>query len=263
MPFVIFMFVFGWGWKIFHEMRNPPENPLEVHVVAKKWDWRFIYKNGKEVTAWLNEKNQKEPATMVVPAGKPVKLIMSSEKINPASDTDPKDRPVLHSFFVPSARIKQDIVPGRYTSLWFNLQQPGDYWVFCAEFCGTGHSSMFAKINAIPVADFEKWLSSEGSGALTLADKGKALYATKGCVGCHSADGTSVVGPSFKGVWGTSHAVEGGGTVTVDEDYIRESLMTPNAKIVAGFKPGLMPAFAGQLTEDEIKQIIEFIKTLK
>lgn len=261
-PFVIFMFVFGWGWKIYHDMRVPPEGALEVHVMAKKWDWRFLYKSGKEVTSTLGDDGKKVPATMVVPVGRPVKLIMASEKISAASK-DPLDRPVLHSFFLPAARVKQDLVPGRYTSLWFQLEEPGEYWVFCAEYCGAGHSAMQAKVRAVPDAEFERWLASEGSGALTLVDKGRALYASKACVGCHSADGSRVVGPTFKGSWGATHTMEGGAQVKVDENYIRESLLDPSAKTVVGFPKGTMPPYAGQLSDDEIKALIEFIKSLK
>lgn len=261
-PFVIFMFVFFWGWKVYHDMRTVPADALEVQVMAKKWDWRFIYKSGKEVTSGLDDSGQKSPATLVVPAGRPVKLVMASEKINAAS-TDPKDRPVLHSFFIPSARVKQDVVPGRFTMMWFNFDQPGEYWVFCTEFCGAGHSAMKAKIKAVPQAEFDRWLADEGGGVLTLADQGKALYGSKACVGCHSADGTRVVGPTFKGSWGAQHKMEGGATVTVDENYIRESILNPNAKVVAGYPAGVMPAYAGQLSDDELLALIEFIKTLK
>ncbi|CAN5593737.1 cytochrome c oxidase subunit II [soil metagenome] len=261
-PFLIFMFVFFWGWKVYHDMRHAPEGALEVQVMAKKWDWRFIYKSGKVAMSGIDDNGQRLPATLVVPVGRPVKLIMASEKISEGS-TDPLDRPVLHSFYIPAARIKQDLVPGRFTMLWFNFDQPGDYWVFCAEFCGAGHSSMRGLIRAVPEAEFDKWLSAESGGKLSLADQGRALYAAKACVGCHSADGSRVVGPSFKHLWGSKHVVEGGATVTVDENYVRESILNPNAKIVQGFPSGVMPVFAGQITDDEISALIEFIKTLK
>lgn len=261
-PFLIFMFVFVWGWKVYHDMRTIPADALEVHVMAKKWDWRFLYKSGKEVVAGLDDKGQKTPATMVVPVGRPVKLIMGSEKIS-ANSTDPTDRPVLHSFYLPAARVKQDIVPGRYTSLWFNIEKPGDYWVFCTEFCGSGHSAMKAMVKAVPVAEFEAWLASEGGGALTLADQGKALFAAKACVGCHSADGSRVVGPTFKGLWGSSRSFDGGGSAKADENYLRDSILNPNSQVVATFPKGVMPAYAGQLSDDEVNAIIEFIKTLK
>ncbi len=261
-PFVIFMFVFFWGWKVYHDMRTVPEGALEVQVMAKKWDWRFIYKSGRVVTSGVDDNGQKIPATMVVPVGRPVKLIMASEKINEAS-TDRSDRPILHSFFIPSARVKQDVVPGRFTMMWFNFDQPGDYWVFCTEFCGAGHSAMKAQIKAVPQADFDQWLSAESSGTLSLADQGKALYGAKACVGCHSADGSRVVGPTFKAAWGAKRNLEGGGSVTIDENYLRESILNPAAKIAAGYPAGVMPVYAGQLSDDEVTAIIEFIKILK
>lgn len=261
-PFLIFMFVFVWGWKVYHDMRNVPAGALEIHVMAKKWDWRFIYKSGKEAVSGVDANGQKTPATMVVPIGRPVKLIMGSEKINAAS-TDRSDRPVLHSFYLPAARIKQDIVPGRYTTQWFNIEKAGDYWVFCTEFCGGGHSSMKAVVKAVPVEEFEAWLASEGGGSLSLVDQGRNLYAAKACIGCHSADGSSVVGPTFKGLFGKSRSFVSGKTATADEDYLRDSILNPNANVVTGYPAGVMPAYAGQLSDDEVNAIIEFIKTLK
>lgn len=261
-PFCLFVFLFGWGWKIMHEQRHAPNDALEVHVLAKKWDWRFLYKNGKEVHSGLDDSGQKTPATMVVPVGRPVKLIMGSEKIS-ANSTDPNDRPVVHSFFLPATRLKQDIVPGMFTMVWFNIEKPGDYWVFCAEFCGAGHSSMKAIVRAVPEPEFDQWLADEGGGVLSLADQGKALFSSKACVGCHSADGSRIVGPTFKGLWGEKTDFEGGGSVLVDENYLRDSILNPNSKIVKGYPAGVMPAFAGQLSEEEVNAIIEFIKTLK
>ena len=262
MPFVIFMFVFVWGWKVYHDMRTVPDGALEIQVMAKKWDWRFLYKNGTEITSSVVD-GQKQPSTLIVPVGRPVKLIMGSEKIVEAS-TDPTDRPVLHSFYVPAARIKQDVVPGRYTMLWFNLDHPGEYQVFCTEFCGAGHYSMQAKIKAVPEAEFDKWLIEQGeAGDLTPVQLGAKLYTKQACAGCHSINGTKVVGPTFKGLWGRQESLADGSKVEVDENYLRESILNPNAKIVAGFQPGQMPVFAGALKEDEISAIIEFIKTLK
>ncbi|MES2857274.1 MAG: cytochrome c oxidase subunit II [Bdellovibrionota bacterium] len=261
-PFCLFIFAFAWGWVVYHEMRTFPENALEVHVVAKKWDWRFIYKNGKEITTSIDASGNKVPATMVIPIGRPVKVIMASEKINPAGD-DPRDRPVLHSFFIPAFRVKQDIVPGRYTSLWFQAEKAGDYHLFCTEYCGAGHYSMLGMVKAVPVDEYERWLAADASAGGSLVDVGRGLYGTKACIGCHSLDGSRVVGPTFKGLFGSKHAIEGGGEVTVDEDYLRESILNPNAKITGGFPAGVMPAFAGQLNDDELKAIIEFIKSAK
>lgn len=260
-PFVIFMVVFVWGWVVYNEMRKFPENSLEVHVVAKKWEWRFIYKNGKEVVNGLDSSNNKIPATMVVPVGRPVKLIMASEKVNPQ---DLIDRAVIHSFFVPGFRIKQDVVPGRYTTLGFTAEKEGLYNVFCAEYCGTNHSGMRGLVKVVSQEEFDQWLASDGASAgISLADKGKALFSQKACAGCHSLDGSRIVGPTFKALWGRNEALEGGTSVIVDENYVRESILQPNAKIVKGFPAGVMPTFAGQLTDDDIKSIIEFIKTIK
>lgn len=261
-PFLIFMFVFAWGWYVYDQMRTYPADSLEVHVFAKKWDWKFVYKNGKEVISAIDANNNKIPATLVVPLGKNVKLLMSSTKINPDS-TDPSDRAVIHSFFVPAFRVKQDIVPGRYTALTFKADKIGEFYVFCAEFCGGGHSTMRAMVKVVTPEDFEKWLSSEGGGNLSLADKGRAVYAAKACIGCHSLDGSKVVGPSFKGIWGRTEEMADGSKIVVNEEYIRESILDPNAKIVKSFPSGVMPVFKGQVTEEDITAVIEFIKTLK
>lgn len=266
-PFVIFMFVFAWGWIVYDEMRTFPDNSLEVHVFAKKWDWKFVYKNGKEVVNGLDENNQMMPATMVVPIGRPVKLIMASTKINPTGD-DPSDRPVLHSFFIPSMRVKQDVVPGRYTALWFKADKAGTYQVFCTEFCGGGHSAMRGLIKAVSPEEFDVWLSGEEAGAgvkeLSLADKGKVLYQQRACIGCHSLDGSAMTGPTWKGAFGKQHTMADGSSVAVDENYLRESILNPNAKVVKGYgPPSTMPAYAGQLSDEEIGQLIEFIKTVK
>ncbi len=263
-PFCIFMFVFAWGWLVYHRMRTFPDNALEVHVVGKKWDWRFIYKNGKEVVSSLNDKNEKVPAEMVVPVGRPVKLIMSSERISPdiPQNDAPTDRAVIHSFYIPAFRIKQDVVPGRYSAEWFQADKLGEFWVFCAEFCGASHWDMRAKIKVVSNEDFERWIASEGGASLSLADQGKAIYSQKACIGCHTLDGSNSVGPTWKGIWGEMVDTDKG-RVKIDEAYIRESILEPNAKIVKGFQPNLMPSFAGQLTDDQIRAVIEFIKTVK
>lgn len=264
-PFVLFMFVFAWGWIVYHKMRTFPENALEIHVIGKKWEWRFIYKNGKEVVSTIDSQNQKMPPEMVIPIGRPVKLIMASERLNPGTPLAqaPQDRAVLHSFFIPAFRMKQDVVPGRYTAIWFLPEKMGDFWAFCAEYCGVSHYDMKAKVRVVSNEEFEKWLSDEGGGGtMSLADKGKAIYAQKACVGCHTLDGKPSAGPTWKGLWGKNEATDKG-SVKVDEAFIRESILDPNAKVTAGFQPGIMPSMAGQLTEDDIRAVIEFIKTVK
>jgi cytochrome c oxidase subunit 2 len=263
-PFCLFMFVFAWGWIVYHRMRTFPENALEVHVVGKKWDWRFIYKNGKEARSSLNDKNEKVPPEMVVPIGRPVKLLMSSERINPDTPLEqmPTDRAVIHSFYIPAFRIKQDVVPGRYSAEWFQADKLGTYWVFCAEYCGASHYDMRAKIRVVSNEDFERWLASEGSGTMSLADQGKEIYAQKACIGCHSLNGSPGVGPTWKGLWGSMVETDKG-TMKADEAYIRTCILEPNAKVVKGFQANIMPSFAGQLNEDQIRAVIEFIKTVK
>lgn len=236
-PFLIFMFVFGWGWKLFHEMRHAPSNAMEVNVLAQKWSWSFTYKNGRTTT---NE--------FYVPVGTPVKMIMTSAD-------------VLHSFFVPSMRVKQDVVPGRYTSLWFDPKEEGDYQIFCTEYCGTGHSSMLAKVHVVSRPEFEEWLQNDPYKSLSLADIGKKIYESK-CIVCHNLTAEKKVGPGFLGVFGASRQFSDGSSLVVDESYIRQSILTPNAKIVAGFVPA-MPTFAGQLSEQELMGIVEFLKSQK
>lgn len=237
-PLVLFLFVFGWGWHIYHQMREMPENALEVHVTAKQWAWDFTYKSGK-VSG--NE--------FYVPVNTPVKLIMTSQD-------------VIHSFYIPSMRIKQDVVPGRYTALTFNSDKLGDFQVFCTEYCGSAHSAMLAKLHVVSQEDYEKWLQENDEG-LTLAQKGQKYYNSKGCVACHSIDGTVKVGPSWKGIWGQTHQFEGGASAVVDENYVRESILQPNAKVVKGFPKGVMPSYQGQLNENELSALIEYIKELK
>ncbi len=236
-PLVIFLGVFGWGWIIYHQMRTMPENALEVHVTGYRWAWDFNYKSGKVSTGEL-----------VVPVGQPVKLIITS-------------RDVLHSFFIPSMRIKQDAVPGRYTALWFNATKTGDYQVFCTEYCGDSHSRMLARMKVVSVPEYETWIQ-ENDAALPMVERGQKIYNGK-CVACHSVNGIKGAGPSWKGLWGAKgHEVEDG-AVDVDENYITESILYPNAKIAKGYPKGVMPTFQGALKDEEVSALIEFIKTLK
>jgi cytochrome c oxidase subunit 2 len=237
-PFVIFMVVFVWGWKVFYEYRKMPTNGLEIAVQAQKWNWTFIYKNGRQTSG-----------EVYVPVNQDVKLVMTS-----------KD--VIHSFFVPAFRNKQDVVPGRYTAFWFRADHVGDYQVFCAEYCGDGHSGMMAKVHVVPREKYEEWLATDAYKGLSAIDVGKKVYASR-CVACHSLTEEKKVGPGWQGVFGHQVQLQGGGTVEADENYIRESIMQPNAKIVLGFPSGVMPTFAGQLNEQEIMGVIEYIKSLK
>ncbi len=238
----LFLFVlFVWGFRLFLDMSTPPADALEVRVIAKKWDWRFEYANGAKTYGEL-----------IVPEKQAVKLVMASED-------------VLHSFFVPDFRVKQDVVPGRYTTLWFEALAPGTHQVFCTEYCGTKHSGMLATVTVLPPDEFKKRYDSGFEDPNAPKDPvaaGQQLFTQRGCMACHSVDGTKGVGPTLKGIWDAEEKMADGSSVKVDDNYIRESLMDPNAKLVAGFGP-VMPSFKGQLDDQQVNDLIAFIKSLK
>ncbi len=240
-PLIIFLMVFGWGWVIYHEMREMPKNALEIQVTGKQWAWTIEYKNGVRST------------DVVVPIGRDVKLILASED-------------VIHSFYVPSFRVKQDAVPGRYTALWFKAEKLGEFHVFCTEYCGTSHSGMITKLKVVTQEEFDKWLTDESEiGLLPLAQRGAKYFQTRACASCHNVDNAAVkVGPSLYQRWAKDVYADDGSKVLFDENYVRESIMLPQAKIAKGFpKPSPMPSFQGQISESELAAIIEYIKGLK
>lgn len=240
-PLIIFLLVFAWGWVIYNDMRTMPKNALEIQVTGKQWAWTAEYKNGVKSTE------------VVVPVNKDVKLVLASED-------------VIHSFFVPSFRIKQDAVPGRYTTLWFNAEKLGEFHVFCTEFCGTSHSAMITKLRVVSQEDFDKWLIEESEvGLLPMAQRGAKFFQTRACASCHNVDNPAAkIGPSLFQRWGKESVQDNGVKVAFDENHIRESMMQPQAKISAGFpKPSPMPSFQGQLSESELSALIEYIKGLK
>lgn len=236
-PFVIFMVAFGWGAYVYVNLRAMPKDGLEVLVEGQKWNWTFYYKSGK-ISA----------GELVVPVNTPVKLVLTS-----------KD--VLHSFYLPAFRNKQDAVPGTYTSMWFNADKVGSYQVFCAEYCGDNHSAMLAKLNVVSRDEFDQWLQNDPYKGLSTADIGQKVYTAR-CAMCHSLGTEKMVGPGWKGVFGRTEKMADGSSVVVDENYIRESILSPQAKIVEGYPPA-MPTFAGQLSEQELMSIIEFVKAQK
>jgi len=245
-PSVLLMVIFAWGWIAFKELRNPPPEAVEVNVVAKQWIWQFEYFDGKKS---LNE--------LYVQLNKPVRLIMRSED-------------VLHSFFVPQFRVKQDILPGIYTQLWFTPTKVGTFDLLCAEYCGAGHSQMLASVKVLSPEAFTRWEKGDELGedsvavasAASPAERGKDLYSQRGCLACHSVDGKKMIGPSFKNLYGATETLEDGSSVEVDENYLRESIYEPQAKMVKGYAPS-MPSFKGILSEDEVTALIEYIKTLR
>jgi cytochrome c oxidase subunit 2 len=240
-PLILCMFIFYWGFQGFLNMSVAPKGGEEIHVVARKWMWQFEYKNG---TKSLSE--------LVVPVDTPVNLVMSSED-------------VIHSFYVPNFRLKRDVLPNRYTKVWFNATREGTFQIFCAEFCGDGHSQMLGSVRVVSAADYQKWLADGGSSGgddLPPEKRGETLYQSKGCVACHSTDGSPKSGPSWKGLYGSTRQFVGGGSATADDNYLRESIEKPQAHVVNGFAP-VMPSFAGLLNEKDIAGIIAYIKTLK
>ena len=240
-PLIIFLFVFAWGWVVYNEMRTMPKNALEIQVTGKQWAWTAEYKNGVKSTE------------VVVPVNKDVKIILASED-------------VIHSFFVPSFRIKQDAVPGRYTTVWFNATKLGEFHVFCTEYCGTSHSAMITKLKVVSQEDFDKWLINESEvGLLPLAQRGAKYFQTRACASCHNVDNPATkIGPSLFQRWGKESIQDDGSKIPFDENHVRESVMTPQARIASGFpKPSPMPSFQGQLSESELSALIEYIKGLK
>jgi cytochrome c oxidase subunit 2 len=238
-PLVILLVLFGMGLDGYVNAAVAPAEALEVKVTAEKWLWTFTYPNG---TTTVNE--------LGVPKDRPVRLLMSSKDI-------------VHSFFVPEFRVKQDVVPGAYTTTWFQATEAKEVAVLCAEYCGTGHSDMLAKVIVMEDAKFKDWLDKGGgAGDLPPAELGKKLFAQRNCATCHSLDGTRIQGPSLKGLFGRTEELADGSKVQVDENYFRESVFDPAAKVVKGY-PASMPVFKGLLKDKEVDALIAYLKTVQ
>lgn len=235
-PFVIAMTMFVWGARVYFEQYKPPQNAIEVYVVGKQWMWKLQHATG-----------QREINELHVPVGRKVKLIMTTED-------------VIHDFFVPAFRTKADVVPGRYTTMWFEATKAGRYHLFCAEYCGMNHSGMIGTVIVMEPRDFDNWLAGN-TGATTPAAAGQQLYQTLGCASCHGANGEGGRGPELGGLFGKEVSLASGATVRADEGYIRESIVNPQTKLVAGFGP-IMPTFQGQVSEDQLMQLVAYIKSL-
>jgi cytochrome c oxidase subunit 2 len=256
-PTLIAFGFFWYGWVGYKFMKSPPEDAMVVEVTGRMWSWSHEYENGV-ISPELN-----------IPVNKAVRLNLNSAD-------------VLHSYFIPAFKVKQDAVPGvEGLFLWFEALQEGTFDVFCTEYCGLNHSAMLSKVNVMSQEEFDAWYAEEGekvaatkaalegeggeASADALVAAGKHLATTKGCVACHSVDGSTLVGPSFKGVFGKTETVVTDGQerqVTVDEEYIHKSILEPTADITKGFQP-LMPSQQGLVTEDEINALIEYIKSVK
>jgi cytochrome c oxidase subunit II len=234
------LFIAWWymGFKQYTRLRIAPENAMPVYVTAKQWMWKFAYPEGAHSIGAL-----------VVPAGRPVKLIMTS-------------RDVIHSFYVPDFRTKQDVLPGRYTTLWFEPDAPGKYQILCAEFCGTNHSRMRGEVVALAPADFARWLEAVPEHESDLTRAGERAAAEHGCLRCHTLDGSPHIGPTWSGLFRSRVPLEGGGDVLADEAYLTESMMDPAAKRHAGFAL-VMPSYQGRLPPSDAAAIVELIRSLR
>ena len=234
-PFGLTMVMFTWGASIYMKESRPPANALQINVVGKQWMWKIQHMEG-----------QREINELHIPLGRPVQLTMTSED-------------VIHSFFIPAFRTKQDVVPGRYSTEWFMPTKAGKYHLFCAEYCGTKHSGMIGWIYVMEPQDYAAWLTG-GTGSGSLADSGAKLFQDLACSNCHKADGSGRC-PTLVGLFGKKVQLAGGNTVTADEAYIRESILQPTAKVVAGYQP-VMPTFQGLVTEEGVLSLIEYIKSM-
>jgi cytochrome c oxidase subunit 2 len=247
-PFLITMLMFYYGWAAWKPMKNPPKDSMEVTVYGRMWNFSFEYTNGRRTD------------TLYLPKDKPVKLNL-------------KALDVIHSLYIPAFRVKQDMVPGRKNNfMWFEPQKLGDYDLFCAEYCGLNHSYMTTLVKVVPDSSFQSWYSDTTKVLASVAEiespaaSGKRIMQNIGCFACHTLDGSKLVGPSFKGIYGSTRKVKTGSEtreVTADDQYIHNSVFNPNADVVDGFNKGLMLSYQNQLSEDDVKQIIEFLKTVK
>lgn len=239
-PFVLVMIVFFWGFTDYLKLTVSPPGATEIHVTGMKWNWVFEYPN----------KGVKSMNALVVPVNEPIKLVMTS-----------KD--VLHSFFIPNFRVKRDLVPNKYSNVWFEAKKQGVYQVLCTEYCGDEHSNMSALLKVVSRDEYEAWLKNELAGDdIPLDQLGETLYTSKGCNACHSIDGTSKIGPTWKGLYGMPREFSNAETEPADENYLRESIVYPGKKLVVGYQ-NVMPSYAGLLSDREISALIEYIKSLK
>jgi cytochrome c oxidase subunit 2 len=255
-PLALFLLWFAIGYRQFVEQDTPPADAMDVYVMGKKWMWKFNYPEGPNSVNVLR-----------VPAGRPVRLLMTSQD-------------VIHSFYVPEFRVKRDANPGRYTQVWFQATVPGRYQILCAEYCGAGHSIMRGEVVVMKADEYEAWLQNLKRGPLatrqdgtnlaveqvaantSLTEQGKRIAAEAGCMKCHTANGERHIGPTWLDMWGGKRKLKSGETITVDEGYMTESIMDPQAKIVEGYD-AVMPSYQGKLAGPEIAALVEYMKSLQ
>jgi len=236
LPFLVMLVMFAWGAQIFYRAQNPPKDAMEIFVTGKQWMWKIQYPDG---TREIDE--------LHVPVGQPVKLTMASED-------------VIHSFSIPAFRVRHDVMPGHYNSLWFTATKPGRYHLFCTEYCGNQHAGMIGWVDVLEPREYANWASGGGAQG-SLAEQGEKLFQQNGCATCHLLDQQGRC-PILRGLYNKPVQLNDGRTVLADDAYLRESILDPNAKIVAGFEPNVMPNFKGQLSEENVIQLIAYIKSL-
>lgn len=232
-PLLVGLGFFSWGAILYYQIERPPDNALQVQVVAKQWMWKLQHAEGK-----------KEINELHVPLDRDVSLTMTSQD-------------VIHSFFVPAFRLKQDVVPGKYTTEWFHPTRLGEYHLFCAEYCGTNHSRMIGRIVVMEPAEYQKWLASGESGE-SIALEGRRLFRDRGCSGCHEGS-KAIHAPPLQGLYGKQVPLASGEIVTADDQYLRDSILLPGKQISAGYE-NIMPSFTGHISEAEIMKIIAYLK---
>ena len=239
-PLILCFVIAVWGFWDFIALGVSPADAEEIYVTGAQWVWKFEHKDGN-----------KEINELHLPEGRQIKLIMTSDD-------------VIHSFFIPDYRVKQDIPPGRYTSLWFRPNGVGTHDIFCTEYCGDSHSAMLAKVIVMPQKDYDDWVRNGNplADGETPEMRGEKVYKGKGCITCHTIDGSKLTGPSFKGIFGNPQPLVDGTSVNVDENYIRESIVNPQAKIAKDFAP-VMPTFQGSISQVDMNAIVAYIKSLK
>jgi cytochrome c oxidase subunit II len=235
-PLAIFLVTFVWGALLYFRIYDPPANAMNIYVVGKQWMWKAEHPGG-----------QHEINALHVPTGQPVQLTMISQD-------------VFHSFSIPDFRIKREVIPGRYSTVWFEATQPGTYHLFCTQYCGTQHSGMVGEVTVLSPDDYKKWLQQSNSG-MSLAQNGERLFASMGCNSCHSGN-AAARGPNLAGVYGAKLTLTDGSQILVNDAYLRDAILNPSQHVTAGFSP-IMPTYQGQISEDGLIDLVEFIKNMQ
>lgn len=235
-PLGIFLLTFVWGALLYFRIYNPPVNAMNVYIVGKQWMWKAEHPGG-----------QHEINALHIPAGRPVQLTMISQD-------------VFHSFSVPAFRVKREVIPGRYTTVWFQATEPGTYHIFCTQYCGTSHSGMIGEVTVLSPEEYQRWLQQSTSG-MSLAQNGERLFASMGCNACHTGNASSR-GPNLAGVFGSRLTLANGQQVVVNEAYLRDAILNPSQHVTAGYAP-IMPTYQGQISEEGLIDLVEFLKTMQ